>query len=92
MGLIIFSTVNQRRKSATHLDHRDIKVLSKRVRCQIDRLHIFCMVQQRVSTCLTRQIDIGSQSESEQVLIFAEIIYTDAVGHLHECIVAGIHQ
>ena len=50
------------------------------------------MVQQRISTRLTRQIDIGTQTKTENALVVAEIVYTDPVRHLHECIVAGIHQ
>ena len=92
MRLIKASPIDQGTIRRCKLYHRRIKILSKRIRCKIDRSHIIRRIDQRVCSRFSRKVNSCPLPKSEDLLIFCKNITSQTVGYLHHRIIAGIHK
>ena len=92
MRLIELSAVYNRAEACGKLDHRRVEVLTECVCRKIHHRHVVAGIDQRIGSRLSRQINVGLLTKSENLLVVFKVISSYFIGHLHQRIVAGIHQ
>ena len=92
MRFIIRTTIDNRTISSSHLNHRTIVVLTKRVGRQGRSIHIILIIYQCFCICLSWQINSRSGTKSKHFLVFAKTYFPCHGGNLHHTIITRLHE